>query len=238
VQLGYRNAVYHWPAFARDTFTRSFVLKERRLTGEGSVGATGLVEDAVGVLGEEGGAATGGGAEEGISQPWIYTFDCQLRNQRGKLVFSAEKLMMFNIPCAGAGDGHGGDDDGESATDDGSAGAGAGAGAGAAESAGSSFAAAADRSSELERHLISTSVQRLSTYQSDGGGDRDGDMRRSGVGDGGSDGGSGVGNSSSQSLTPLRPGKLLLHVRRVGYCFQTYFRLSFHPSFTFSRLAT
>ena len=30
VQLGYSNASYHWPAFARDTFTRGFTLKVAR----------------------------------------------------------------------------------------------------------------------------------------------------------------------------------------------------------------
>ena len=32
VQLGYRKATYHWPAFAKDSFTRSFTLINKRDT--------------------------------------------------------------------------------------------------------------------------------------------------------------------------------------------------------------
>ena len=35
VQLGYSNATYHWPAFAKDTLKRSFILKRKRDTKDG-----------------------------------------------------------------------------------------------------------------------------------------------------------------------------------------------------------
>jgi acyl dehydratase len=35
VQVGFRNAVYHWPAFAGDTFTKKFEVKSVRNTSDG-----------------------------------------------------------------------------------------------------------------------------------------------------------------------------------------------------------
>jgi acyl dehydratase len=64
VQLGYSNATYHWPAFSKDTITREFTLKSRRNTSDGKNS--------------------------------ICTFDCVLRNQRGKILFTTDKTMLFS----------------------------------------------------------------------------------------------------------------------------------------------
>ena len=66
VQVGFKKATYHWPAFPGDTFTRSFVIKSRRSTSDG--------------------------------QNSLFTFACSLKNQRGKVVFTCDKTMLFPFP--------------------------------------------------------------------------------------------------------------------------------------------
>ena len=34
--MGFKNARYHWPAFAGDTFTKKFIIKSLRNTTDGS----------------------------------------------------------------------------------------------------------------------------------------------------------------------------------------------------------
>jgi hypothetical protein len=67
-QTGYRNAKYHWPAFAGDTFRKRFTIQSLRTTSEG--------------------------------RHSIFNILCELRNQRDRVVFTAEKTMMFpfNVP--------------------------------------------------------------------------------------------------------------------------------------------
>ena len=94
VQVSFRNAVYHWPAFSGDTFTKSFRVKSVRNTLKGNSS--------------------------------IIAFDCRLVNQRGRVVMSTEKSMMFDFrsthgdgppvvyqPSEGVGGGVGGSEGGE-----------------------------------------------------------------------------------------------------------------------------
>jgi len=69
VQVGYHNAIYHWPAFSGDTFTRTFHIKSRRTTSDG--------------------------------ENSIFTFNCVLKNQRGRVVFTTDKTMLFPFKLNG-----------------------------------------------------------------------------------------------------------------------------------------
>jgi acyl dehydratase len=63
VQVGFHNAVYHWPGFAGDTFTKKFKVRSVRNTSAGDTS--------------------------------VITFNCELINQRGRVVMSTDKTMMF-----------------------------------------------------------------------------------------------------------------------------------------------
>ena len=153
VQLGYRNAVYHWPAFARDTFTRSFVLKERRqinkepLSNEASLSnSPACVEIDPTVQNDLKGPikdSLGDHDTDMDSAPWIYTFDCVLRNQRGKVVFTAEKIMLFNV------------DKDQKRTSSVKKGR---------EKYKRNLRTLMRKSSDLEKHLIKSAINRLSNY--------------------------------------------------------------------------
>jgi hypothetical protein len=61
VQVGFHNAVYHWPGFAGDTYTKRFKVKSIRNTSD----------DVNSVI----------------------TFQCELINQRDRVVMSTNKTM-------------------------------------------------------------------------------------------------------------------------------------------------
>jgi len=63
LQAGFKNAKYHWPAFAGDTFKKKFVIRSLRSTSD--------------------------------KQHSIFEIDCELYNQRGVVVFTCEKTMLF-----------------------------------------------------------------------------------------------------------------------------------------------
>jgi len=63
VQVGFRNAIYHWPGFAGDTFTKKFTVKSVRNTSDG--------------------------------EHSVITFNCELINQRDRVVMSTDKTMLF-----------------------------------------------------------------------------------------------------------------------------------------------
>lgn len=153
VQLGYRNAVYHWPAFARDTFTRSFVLKERRQINKEPQTHEASLSDSPACVERDPTVpnALQGPIKDSLGDrstnmdiaPWIYTFDCVLRNQRGKVVFTAEKLMLFNV------------DKIQKQTYRVQQGR---------EKSKGSLRPVMRKSSDLEKHLIKSAINRLSNY--------------------------------------------------------------------------
>lgn len=63
LQTGFRNARYHWPAFAGDTFKKKFMIKSLRSTSD--------------------------------KRHSIFEINCELINQRGVLVFTCLKTMLF-----------------------------------------------------------------------------------------------------------------------------------------------
>eukprot|EP01040_Poterioochromonas_malhamensis_P014875 gene14875-16553_t len=63
LQVGFSKAQYHWPAFAGDTFKKSFIIRKLRSTSD--------------------------------KRHSIFTIHCQLVNQRGVVVFTCEKTMLF-----------------------------------------------------------------------------------------------------------------------------------------------
>eukprot|EP00638_Chattonella_subsalsa_P001051 CAMPEP_0117750366 /NCGR_PEP_ID=MMETSP0947-20121206/10318_1 /TAXON_ID=44440 /ORGANISM="Chattonella subsalsa, Strain CCMP2191" /LENGTH=292 /DNA_ID=CAMNT_0005568505 /DNA_START=432 /DNA_END=1310 /DNA_ORIENTATION=- len=63
VHLGFKNAIYHWPGFAGDTFKKTLQIHIIRPTSDGNNS--------------------------------IFTFRCQLVNQRGRVCFSCLKSMIF-----------------------------------------------------------------------------------------------------------------------------------------------
>ena len=63
LQVGFKRAKYHWPAFAGDTFKKKFIIRSLRSTSD--------------------------------KRHSIITINCQLTNQRGVVVFTCDKSMLF-----------------------------------------------------------------------------------------------------------------------------------------------
>jgi len=68
VQVGFKNAIYHWPVFAGDTMRKKFIVKSVRSSSNNKFS--------------------------------IFTFFCELSNQRDTVVFTADKTMIFPFPVS------------------------------------------------------------------------------------------------------------------------------------------
>jgi acyl dehydratase len=82
LQTGFHNAKYHWPAFAGDTFKKKFVIKSVRyaLTNLPTYSLTRSLTHSRSLS---------------DNKHSIFEIDCELTNQRGIVVFSCLKTMLF-----------------------------------------------------------------------------------------------------------------------------------------------
>ncbi|GAB5037318.1 Hypothetical protein NocV09_07200060 [Nannochloropsis oceanica] len=65
VQVGFKNGIYHWPAFAGDTITKRFIIRSVRTVSSNKYS--------------------------------VFSFSCELKNQRDQVIFTAEKSMIFPV---------------------------------------------------------------------------------------------------------------------------------------------
>lgn len=63
--MGFKNAIYHWPAFAGDTITKRFIIRSVRTVSSNKYS--------------------------------VFSFYCELKNQRGQVIFTTEKSMIFPV---------------------------------------------------------------------------------------------------------------------------------------------
>jgi acyl dehydratase len=63
--VGFKNAIYHWPAFAGDTITKRFIIRSVRTVSSNKYS--------------------------------VFSFYCELKNQRGQVIFTTEKSMIFPV---------------------------------------------------------------------------------------------------------------------------------------------